>query len=67
MMKTKSFMTFSIVAILLGTVSLVSISISPQNSFAQSNNTITDMNMTDNNSTMMMNGNNQNMAMGKDY
>jgi uncharacterized membrane protein YkoI len=68
-MKTISFMAFSLAAILLATVSIVSTTVSLQNSFAQSNSnstTITGMNMTNNNSTTMMDVN-QSMAIGKDY
>jgi uncharacterized membrane protein YkoI len=69
-MKTLSFVAFSLVAILLATISIVSLSTSLQNSFAQSSNnnaTMAGMNMTNNNSTMMMTGDNQSMAIGKDY
>jgi uncharacterized membrane protein YkoI len=68
-MKTISFMAFSLVAILLSTVGIVSTIGLPQNSFAQSNSNNTamaGMNMTNNNSTTMMDGN-QSTAMGKDY
>ncbi len=68
-MKTTSFLAFSLAAILLATVSIVSTIGSPQNGFAQnaSNNTnMADMNMTNNNSTAMMDGNHS-MAMGNDY
>jgi hypothetical protein len=50
---------------LLLPVGIVSFS-TPQNVFAQSNNTTTGMNMTDNNNTMMMNDYPK-MTMGKDY
>jgi hypothetical protein len=68
-MKTISFMAFSLVAILLATVGILSTIILPQNSFAQSNNNNTAMagvNTTNNNSTTMMDGN-QSTAMVKDY
>jgi uncharacterized membrane protein YkoI len=68
-MKTISFMAFSLVAILLATVGIVSSIGSPQNSFAQSNSNNTamaGMNTTNNNSTTMMDGN-QSTAMGKEY
>lgn len=72
-MKTKSLMTFFLSAVLLTALGLASISTSSQNIFAQSNNNNTTTNamagrnMTaDNNSTMMMNGD-QNMGKGNDY
>jgi uncharacterized membrane protein YkoI len=68
-MKAISFMAFSLVAILLVTIGIVSTIGSPQNSFAQSNSNNTamaGMNMTNNNSKTMMDGN-QSTAMGKDY
>ncbi len=68
-MKTLSFVAFSLVAILLATINIVSLSTSLQYSFAQSSNnnvTMAGMNMTTNNTTMMP-SDNQNMAIGKDY
>jgi len=68
-MNTLSIKAFSLAAILLATVSMVTISTSFQNGFAQSNNnaTVAGNNATSgNNSTTMMDGN-QSMAMGNDY
>ena len=63
-MKTKSFMTFSIIAILLTAVGAMSLSAS-QSIFAQNNNTTAGMNAP--NQGMMATKGNQNMPMGMNY